>query len=65
MTSIDTRFTKEKQFLLIDTPFSIGSAMTSAGDSGFLGIGGERISANEKTLYADVAKALGSSSTLA
>jgi len=32
--SLDTRFTEEEQFLLTNTPFTIGSAMVFAGGSG-------------------------------
>ena len=44
---------------------SIAKNVAKAAKEGNFFIGGERISANEKTLYEDVAKALGSSSTLA
>lgn len=40
------------------------SVAKAAKEGGFLGFGGERVSANEKQLYADVASALGSSSQL-
>jgi hypothetical protein len=40
------------------------SVAKAAKEGGFLGFGGERVSAGEKQLYADIADALGSSSQL-